>query len=235
MLHGLGDNETAWVQFGQLNMIVDKAIAAQQIVPMIIVMPDAGRSWYLNSYDGKVRYEDFFFQEFIPAIESTYRIRAEKRYRAIGGLSMGGYGSLIYSFRHPDMFAACLAFSAGIHAADDIAALPDEGWNSWNNFYGPVFGMDLKGAARLTEFWHSNSVLDLAAKLDKNKLSSVRYYLDCGDDDFLSKGNALLHITFRERDIYHEGRMRDGAHTWTYWRTGLKDGLAFISESFLQN
>ena len=232
LLHGLGDDETGWVQFGEIQAVADAAIAAQQIAPMIIVMPDGKKTWYINNFDGSCNYEDFFFKEFIPAIETSFRIRSEKRFRGIAGLSMGGYGSLIYSFKHPEMFAACAAFSAGVHTDDEILSRSADDWNYAS---GAVFGPDLKGADRLSAHYRSNSVLDLAATLDKDKLSSVRFYLDCGDDDFLTQGNSLLHMKLCERGIYHENRMRDGGHKWSYWRSGIKDGLAFISTSFHQD
>jgi S-formylglutathione hydrolase FrmB len=236
LLHGLGDNDTAWIQFGEINRIADKAISKGEIAPMIIVTPDAGRSWYVNSYDGKCRYEDFFFNEFIPAIESKYRVLREKRFRGIAGLSMGGNGSLIYCMKHPDMFAACAAFSSGIHTAEEVAAMPETGWNSWNNFYAEPFGeKDMTGQARLTKTWHENSVLEMVKNNDRDRLSSVRYYIDCGDDDFLCHGNCALHLAMLDRGIPHEYRMRNGGHQWSYWRSGIKDGLAFISESFHQN
>ena len=92
---------------GQMKTITDQAIAKQQAVPMIIVMPDAWDTWYINQYDGKAPYEDMFFEELIPYMEKTYRIRKDKESRAIAGLSMGGYGSFLYSLHHPDMFCAC--------------------------------------------------------------------------------------------------------------------------------
>jgi enterochelin esterase-like enzyme len=63
-------------------------------------------------------------------------------------------------------------------------------------------------------------------------LKKVRYYIDCGDDDFLIRGNCALHILLSDRKIPHEFRVRDGAHTWVYWRTGIVDGLSFIGRSF---
>ncbi|MGA0987035.1 MAG: alpha/beta hydrolase, partial [Flavobacteriaceae bacterium] len=97
LLHGYTDNHTGWVQFGEVQHLADQAIASGEATPMIIVMPDADttRPGYTNSLDGKHNYEDFFFNEFIPHIESTYRIRKEKRFRAIAGLSMGGGGSFV--------------------------------------------------------------------------------------------------------------------------------------------
>ena len=112
LLHGYTDNETNWIQMGQMKTIADRAIANEEAVPMIIVMPDAWDTWYINQYDGKVPYEDMFFEELIPYMEKTYRIRSDKESRAIAGLSMGGYGSFLYSLHHPDMFCACAPLSA---------------------------------------------------------------------------------------------------------------------------
>ena len=111
LLHGYTDNETNWIQMGQMKTIADRAIANEEAVPMIIVMPDAWDTWYINQYDGKVPYEDMFFEELIPYMEKTYRIRSDKESRAIAGLSMGGYGSFLYSLHHPDMFCACAPLS----------------------------------------------------------------------------------------------------------------------------
>ncbi|HEY4876281.1 MAG TPA: alpha/beta hydrolase-fold protein, partial [Puia sp.] len=87
LLHGYTDDNTGWLQFGEINRYADKAIADGTIPPMIIVMPNGDSSWFVNSYDGKEKYEDFFVKEFMPAIEKTYRIKGEKRYRGISGLS----------------------------------------------------------------------------------------------------------------------------------------------------
>ncbi|MGH9837437.1 MAG: alpha/beta hydrolase [Blastocatellia bacterium] len=229
LLHGYTDNDTGWLQFGEANLIADEAIAKREIPPMIIVMPDGGVSWYINNHDGSVKYEDFFFKEFIPAIESKYRIRAQKQYRGISGLSMGGYGSLVYSLRHPEMFAACAAFSSAVQTDEEVMGAADD---RWGQVFGPVYGASYKGKDRITEHFKSYSPLHIIRSANADKVKSVRYYIDCGDDDFLYKGNATLHITLRDLKIPHEYRVRDGSHTWTYWRTGLADGLKFIGESF---
>ena len=112
LLHGYTDNETNWIQMGQMKTIADRAIANEEAVPMIIVMPDAWDTWYINQYDGKVPYEDMFFEELIPHIEKTYRARSNKEFRAIAGLSMGGYGCAFHAFKRPEMFSSCFAMSA---------------------------------------------------------------------------------------------------------------------------
>lgn len=114
LLHGGGDDQTGWVQFGEVQHIADKAIREGKATPMVIVMPDAntGRRGYFNDINGEWRYEDFFFEEFIPFIEKKYRIRGEKRYRAVAGLSMGGGGSFMYALHRPDMFSSAAPLSA---------------------------------------------------------------------------------------------------------------------------
>jgi enterochelin esterase-like enzyme len=229
LLHGFTDDESAWIQFGEINTAADRAIAECEIPPMIIVMPDAGVTWYINDAGGKVRYEDMFIQEFIPFIDGKYRTRPLKEFRGVAGLSMGGWGSLVYSMKHPGLFAACAAFSAGIHTDEEIVARPDE---DYDRVFGDLFGHQLRGRARLSEHFRKNNPFDLVKTWPLDSLKSVRYYLDCGDDDFMSAGNAMFHILLSEKGIPHEYRVRDGAHNWTYWRTGIIDGLKFIGENF---
>ncbi|QEM11614.1 alpha/beta hydrolase [Mucilaginibacter rubeus] len=231
LLHGYGDDHTGWLQFGEVNRYADKAIADGTIPPMIIVMPDAGTSWYINAYNGKQSYEDFFFKEFIPAIENEFRIKGTKQYRGVAGLSMGGFGTLEYSIKHPDMFSAAAALSAAVRTDEDFMAVTDE---RWKEAYSKVFGPELKGKERLNATWQANSILGLVQIKTTDELKSVRYWIDCGDDDALSKGNSLLHIALTEKKVPHEFRIRDGAHNWTYWRTGITDALAFIGDSFRQ-
>ncbi len=231
LLHGYTDNDMGWIQFGEANMLADEAIAKREIPSMIIAMPDAGVSWYINNFDNSVRYEDFFFEEFIPYIESKYRIRSEKRYRGIAGLSMGGFGTLVYSLKHPEMFAACAPFSAGINTDAEIINMDQ---SSWDQIFAILYGPGLEGENRLTEHLKENNPLYIIKNANIDQLKSVRMYIDCGDDDFLYKGNSTLHILLRDMQIPHEYRVRDGGHQWTYWRTGLIDALKFIGTSFHQ-
>lgn len=229
LLHGYTDDNTAWLQFGEVNRYADKAIADGTIPPMIIVMPDADSSWYINSYDGKERYEDFFIQEFIPAVEKKYRIKSDKRFRGVAGLSMGGYGTLIYALKHPDMFAAAAPLSSGVFSDEEMLMMPDA---QWDRMMAPLYGKGLKGKDRLSKAWYQNSVLKIIEEKSGAELNKVKYWIDCGDDDFLFNGNSLLHIALRKKLVKHEYRVREGGHSWLYWRTGITDALAFIGESF---
>jgi len=225
LLHGGGDDQTGWVQFGEVQLITDKAIAEGTATPMIIVMPDAntGRRGYSNNADNTWRYEDFFFQEFMPFVEKTYRIKTEKRYRAVSGLSMGGDGTFTYALHHPELFSSACPLSAGTgpltledartRLTKDIPGISDQ---------------------NITAFYNRQSVLSLVNNMPDTLKKSVRWYIDCGDDDFLYEGNSLVHIAMRKKEIPHEFRTRDGAHNWTYWRAALPVVLEFVSQAFHQ-
>lgn len=228
LLHGYSDDETGWTQFGEAPHIAEQLIEKGEITPLIIVMPDAGVTWYVNDYQGKVRYEDMFVKELIPMIDSVYRTRAKKEFRAITGLSMGGYGTCILAMHNPELFAAAAPMSAAFYPDEDVVANPEDRYNSMFAFiYGPG-----KGNERLNAHWKKNSTLEQAKTMPEEKLKSIRWYFDCGDDDFLYKGNAQMHSILMDRKIPHEYRMRDGGHTWTYWRTALPEVLKFITVSF---
>jgi enterochelin esterase-like enzyme len=231
LLHGYTDDNTGWLQFGEINRYADQAILNGTIPPMIIVMPNGDSSWYINSYNGKERYEDFFVREFVPTIEKAYRIKAEKRYRGICGLSMGGYGSLVYALKYPDLFSAAAGLSAAVFTDDEMTSMVD---SYWEDTFGALFGHGLKGQDRLNQAWKNNSVLSIVDSKTTQELRKVRYWMDCGDDDFLTKGNCLLHLALVAKKVPHEFRVRDGSHNWTYWRTGITDALKFIGEGFHQ-
>ena len=231
LLHGFTDDQTGWVQFGEIDRLADKAIRQGKIPPMVIVMPDADSSFYINSYDGRENYEDFFIKEFMPAVEKEFRIKAEKRYRGVAGLSMGGYGSMIYALKYPNLFSAAAPLSAAIWDDATLSGMPDA---NYGNVLGRLYGRGLKGEQRLNDAWYNNSILKLIETKTPESLKQVRYWIDCGDDDFLTKGNSLLHIAMVDKGIPHEYRVRDGAHTWSYWRTGIIPALAFIGKSFRQ-
>ncbi len=226
LLHGAGDDQTGWVQFGEVLHIANKAIADGIATPMIIVMPDAktGQMGYFNNLKNDWRYEDFFFEEFIPFIEKTYRIKSEKRFRAVAGLSMGGGGSFMYALHHPELFSSACPLSA---------------------YVGPLTVADAKaGMERMNQkgtdveieaYFKKHNAISLINEVKDDQKKAVRWYIDCGDDDFLYEGNSLVHIAMKKKEIPHEFRIRDGAHNWTYWRTALPTVLSFVSETFHQN
>lgn len=227
LLHGYTDDQTGWVQFGEVQHIADKAINEGIATPMIIIMPDAdtGLQGYTNALSGNWNYEDFFFEEFMPHVEDRFRIKKKKQFRAVAGLSMGGGGSFLYALHRPDLFssAAPLSASLGPQRLDEMNEFAYLGYTSANH-----------NKKDFEIYSNRNNQLRIVDQLSKETLNSVRWYIDCGDDDFLYEANSLMHIKLRKKGVNHEFRIRDGGHTWTYWRSALPTVLAFISERFHQ-
>ena len=226
LLHGMGDDQTGWIQFGEILRIADKAILDGNATPMIVIMPDANteKVGYFNSIEGNWNYEDFFFNEFMPHVEKKYRIKSEKRFRAIAGLSMGGGGSFMYAMHHPELFSSACPLSAYI------------GPLSVDDFKNQLQRMNSKviDEAKIQAYFENHNAVSLIENTEVEKLKSVRWFIDCGDDDFLYEGNSLVHIAMRKKDISHEYRVRNGGHTWTYWRESLPEVLGFVSNTFRQ-
>ena len=224
LLHGAGDDQTGWVQFGEVLRITDTAIREGSATPMIIVMPDAntGKRGYFNQ-NKEWRYEDFFFEELMPFVEQKYRIKGEKKYRAVAGLSMGGGGSFMYALHRPDLFSSACPLSA---------------------YIGPLTIEQLKqrvargnmklSESEIQEYFAQHNALNLINSMAVEDIKSVRWYIDCGDDDFLFEGNSLVHIAMKKKEIPHEYRVREGRHSWTYWRESLPKVLEFVSQAFHQ-
>ena len=225
LLHGYTDDQTGWVQFGEVKHITDKAIKEGVATPMIVIMPDAdtGLPGYTNSISGKWNFEDFFFEELMPYVEERFRIKKNKRFRAVAGLSMGGGGSFLYALHRPDLFSSAAPLSAWM-GPQTLDEMKDFAKRENMTFKEKDF----------ESFLERNNPLKLIDKISKETLNSVRWYIDCGDDDFLFEGNSLMHIKMRKKGVNHEFRIRDGGHTWTYWRTALPSVLEFISQKFHQ-
>jgi enterochelin esterase-like enzyme len=229
LLHGHGDADDGWVQYGEINRLADAAIKEGKMPPMIIVTPDGFKSFYMNAADGSMNYEDFFIKELIPHIEKTYKAKTEKRFRGIAGLSMGGYGSLLYALKYPHLFVAAAPLSVAIWTNNDFENMSE---TMYGSYFASVIGKNLKGKERLTPHWFANSIFSIIDKKTTEELSAVKYWIDCGDDDFLTIGNAQLHISLTNKKVAHEFRMKDGIHSWTYWRMGVIDGLSFIGDNY---
>lgn len=226
LLHGSGDDQTGWVQFGEILYIADKAIKEGKATPMIVVMPDAdtGQRGYTNTPDGSWGYEDFFFRELMPHVEQKFRIKGEKRYRAIAGLSMGGGGTFYYALHQPELFSsACpLSASTGPLTREEVESRMQRR------------GMNEASDQQKDNWFERYSVLHMINNMPEEDIKAVRWFIDCGDDDFLYEGNSLVHIAMKKRNIPHEYRVRDGAHNWTYWRESLPNVLEFVSDAFHQ-
>ena len=137
---------------------------------------------------------------------------------------MGGEGTFVYALHHPELFSAACPLSAATGPASIEELKNYRLWQGTENITD-----DQKLA-----YFNKYSVLTLIKNMPDDQKKAVRWYIDCGDDDFLYEGNSLVHIAMRKKEIPHEFRIRDGGHTWTYWRTSLPVVLEFVSMAFHQ-
>jgi S-formylglutathione hydrolase FrmB len=218
LLHGIFDNNNGWVMRGHLQDVANQIIDAGDACEMIIVVPDAGSLW--NGYfdmDGW-SYETFFFMEFIPFIEKTYRVTADKQHRAIAGLSMGGGGATVYAQKHHDMFSSVYAMSAlmGLEPGGGIPPRDKK-------------GEELNKSVIAN---HCVKFIENADEATKEKLKTVSWFADCGDDDFLFDVNIDFYRAMRKAAIPCQLRVRDGGHTWEYWHSALYMAIPYASNHF---
>ncbi len=223
LLHGMLDDNKCWVVRGQLKSVADELIANGKAAPMVIVTPLAGgeanKDW--NGYFNMPgwNYEDFFFKEFMPHIESTYQVLTDRQHRAVAGLSMGGGAAASYAQRYPDLFSSCYAMSALM----DAAKLP--GQQAGPESKVGLFTTSVKKLC--TSRFVRNAPDSVRAKL-----RTIRWYVDCGDRDFLRKTNEAFVAAMKEANIPLTVKYRPGQHSWKYWHSGLYICLPFVSEDW---
>jgi S-formylglutathione hydrolase FrmB len=227
-LHGLGDNEQTLFNTGGWTLL-DDLRNHQKMGDFFIVAPEGRRTFYINSADGSVPYSDFFLQEFLPHIESKYRIRPGRAGRAISGISMGGYGALRFAFAHPELFSAASAQSGALitespHTLDSASSTgaPLAG------VLAPVFGKPINVA-----HWNENSPFVLA-KRNALALRKMSIYFNCGQDDNygFEKGAAALHVELQKEGVKHEYHAYPGDHSLTYFLSHFAEVMEFHSRAF---
>ena len=231
LLHGRTDDETSWIQFGELNRFIDEGIKSGNIPPAIFIMPDGKLTWYSNEIGTKNAWRDMFIKEFIPTIEKKYRIRAKKEFRAIAGISMGGFGALSISLTNPDLFSSCVVLSGGFYTDDELINMDD---TKYANYFSKYCGENLKGKDRISTSWKAISPYSLIEKVPVEISNTVRYRLDCGNLDRFLNSNFKMHLKMDEYKIKHEFIVRNGNHGWVYWRESLPETLKFFGAGFIR-
>ncbi len=220
-LHGLFGNDHRWEDRGGKEAF-DGLTSEGTIGHFLVVIPDGGETFYINSEDGQDRYEDFFVQEFVPYIDRHYRTLPERAARGISGLSMGGYGALHLAMRHPDLFGSVSAHSAML-LAKFPNPIPTEGrWGFYARILRHAFGSPLNQA-----YWEENSPLTLA--MNPEKFQGLKIYFDCGDRDRygFERGAALLDEILNRENYPHEYALRPGGHGWSFLDQYMKYSLLF--------
>ena len=225
LLHGKGDDETAWMNFGDVGATLDRKIAVGDIQPMIVVMPSARNSWYVDDTrpDAFGRYATAFVQDLLPGVEHRHPASTCAGGRAMGGLSMGGYGAVLHAVSRPDLFAAAFSLSGSLFSeqAADIEARK----TAYGRIFGGVFGEPFETARFLD--WNVFMRLDKRA----DEINRLAFWLAAGDDDFASilGGTVRFHQELRRRGIASELRVMDGGHEWALWSRALDPALSWLS------
>lgn len=225
LLHGMwGDNED-WTAKGHAAEICDSLAAAGKLADVVLVTPCAGGENPEIQQHGYFdipgwAYEDFFFNEFMPLVEERFRAGGSKNRRAIAGLSMGGGGTTVYAQRHPDLFCAAWAMSA-------LMSLP-----------GDRKPEEMPESSKVRPYYISVRDRDCARYLSEaspetiDALKTVKWYQDCGDNDFLRDVNLDYYKALRAAGIDGRLRIRPGAHTWEFWRASLPEALKTFDSLF---
>jgi len=227
-LHGLGDNERTLFNSGGWTLL-DDLRQQHKLGEFLIVAPEGGRSFYINSADGSTRYSDFFLQEFMPLIEAKYRITKSRNSRAISGISMGGYGALRFAFSHPEMFSAVSAQSPAL-----ITESPQELDTASHS--GAPLGKLLSivfGSPIAVSHWRENSPFVLASK-NQAALRKLNIYFNCGQDDNygFEKGAAALHEQLLKAGARHEYHLYPGDHSLSYFLAHFTEVMEFHTREF---
>ena len=227
-LHGLGDNERTLFNSGGWTLL-DDLRRQHKMGEFLIVAPEGGRTFYINSADGSVRYSDFFLQEFMPLIETKYRISKDRNNRAISGISMGGYGALRFAFAHPEMFSAVSAQSAAL-----ITTSPQELDSAARS--GAPLGKTLAvvfGDPIEVRHWKDNSPFVLAHR-NIPGVRKLAIYFNCGRDDNygFEKGAAALHEQLQKEGVKHEYHAYPGDHSLSYFLDHFTEVMEFHSRAF---
>ena len=205
LLHGLSDDHTIWHRRTSIERYVAE-------LPLIVVMPDGHRSFYCNDpRPGGCAYEDHIVADVVGFVDRTFPTVAEPAARAIGGLSMGGYGSMMLALRHPEVFSVVGAHSSAFYFAHE--PIPER--DAVNAF-----------AAALPKGKYDCFALAEALKKSGGELA-IRF--DCGTDDFLLEANRGFHAHLDALGIDHEYAEYPGGHTWDYWDEHVRQTLAFVA------
>jgi S-formylglutathione hydrolase FrmB len=221
-LHGLFEDETRWSTRGQTDQIMNRMIAEGKIGEFIVAIPYGGTSFYTNTRDGSEKWEDAIVTEFIPMIESNYRVNATRTTRGISGTSMGGYGALKIAMKHPDMFGSASAHSAVLLQDLSAAKVSAGRLARFQALFNKIYGLDQD----LT-YWEANNPMTLAK--DTKKLNGLKLYFDCGtEDDYgFDVGARQLDEMLTKAGYAHESHLYPGRHGWDYAMLHTNESLLF--------
>jgi S-formylglutathione hydrolase FrmB len=214
LLHGASDDSTTWLRKTRLEHYV-------RALPLIVVMPDGYRGYYTNNPAGPA-YARHIGEELPAMIERTFHAHAERSARAIGGLSMGGYGALRVGLDYADRFCSIHAHSAAVWSARHYhahakAAGPAQEKMRRDEAQRNFGGLPMRG---------EHSILSHARRAREAK-NLPAILMDCGTEDFLLEDNRATHAALTKVRVPHLYREFPGAHDWDYWDLRIREALEF--------
>lgn len=220
-LHGLGDNEQSLLNMGGWDLI-DQLRREGKIGDFVVLAPSGGHTFYLNSENGKVRYEDFLLKEFMPRMEKKYRAKGTRDTRGVTGVSMGGYGALRLAFKYPDKFAAVSAQMPAL--IPEVPPNLSSGEGSPGAMMGDVFGSPFNRS-----YFDRNNVFCFARTDSVASLRRMRIYFDVGnnDDYGFEQGARQLHELLKSRGVPHEFHIYPGRHDAQFVMQHFGDVMEF--------
>jgi S-formylglutathione hydrolase FrmB len=227
LLHGAFGNHLEWLHSGYLQETLDAMIADGRVAPMIVVMPEAGNSWYVDSKSigGPGDYETAIAADLVAEVDKTLRTKPDRWARGIGGLSMGGFGALRLAFHEPFRYGAAAAFSGAFWASvRPDTVLPARVDKVFAGAFGAPFA-----PARLI----AANPLSMIDRLAEAK-DPPAVFLTVGDRDRFKLYLETFEVfrRMRERGLPVEMRMTDGDHEWSTWAAELGDALLFFDRHF---
>jgi S-formylglutathione hydrolase FrmB len=226
-LHGLFEDETRWSTRGQTDQIMNRMIAEGKIGEFIVAIPYGGQSFYTNTRDGSEKWEDAIVTEFVPLVESAYRINATRANRGISGTSMGGYGALKIAMKHPDLFGSASAHSAVLLQDLSAAKVSAGRLQRFQAMFDKIYGINQD-----LSYWEANNPMTLAK--DTKKLSGLKLYFDCGtEDDYgFDVGTRQLDEMLTKAGYPHESHLYPGRHGWDYAMQHTNESILFHWKAF---
>jgi S-formylglutathione hydrolase FrmB len=211
LLHGWQGDETNWTS---LTHLLQDASAYR----LIVVMPRAANSWYVNSEtQAEDRYADYIFHDLLAEVDAHYRTIASPHDRAIAGLSMGGYGAMLFSLRHPGAFAFAASISGAFAGPSGIENILPQLKPSTDKAFGSP------GSPTRRE----NDVDALIETGDHTQ--QPYFFLECGASDPLLPSNRRIVAELSSHGFAYEYHELPGAHTWPFWDGALQPMLEVLS------
>ncbi|HRG08848.1 MAG TPA: alpha/beta hydrolase family protein [Cyclobacteriaceae bacterium] len=231
LLHGHTGNYTSWITYAQL------PIELANQYNCIIILPDGGNSWYVNwsgQTDGKPhQWENMLVKDLIPDVDKKYRTINKKSGRALGGLSMGGFGALAVGLKNPDMFGFIFSSAGAINFCKNIKQEMARDTVDWNS---PQLWSDDKKVVDITGFSKERTpqgfVFKTYADVDRydpytlfqkiDTASLPHIHLDCGNQDDFQKDAYQFLQQVKLRTSRYSFISLPGGHDVPYWRESIQ-------------